>query len=139
MNRSRFDEMLKERSEELRRSKSMDVQDAVAMLMGKTTSDIVAKPTKKYSKKQKAERAMKLATLKARRDGANDESIDPTDRIEEIDPIPEVREITQIDTIDPLPVPDGFPEGTIMNDDETLTLPDGRRVRKIQGADNVQV
>ncbi len=137
MNRSRFDEMLKERSEELRRSKSMDVQDAVAMLMGKTTSDIVAKPTKKYSKKQKAERAMKLATLKARRDGTD--IVDAADRIEEIDPIPEIGEIAQINTIDPLPVPDGFPEGTIMNNDATLTLPDGRMVRKIQRVEDVQV
>ena len=29
-------------------------------------------------------------------------------------------------------VPDGFPEGTILNEDSTLTLPDGRMIRKIE-------
>ena len=131
MSRNRLDEML---NEEIQRTKEpISVQDAIAMLTGKTTSDIVAKPTKRYSKKQKAERAEIIVALKARRNGTTDESIDPTDRIEEIDPIPEIQEIA------PLPVPDGFPKGTIMNNDATLTLPDGRMVRKIQGVEDVQV
>ena len=103
------------------------------MLMGRTTTSSIAKPAKKYTPEQKAERAAKLAALKAKRDGTDNESIDPADRIEEIE------EIAQIDTIDPLPVPNGFPEGTIMNDDATLTLPDGRMVRKIQETEDVQV
>ncbi len=136
MSRSRFDEILNEEIQRLKNPTS--IKDAVAILTGRDNR-IVAKPVKKYSKQQKAERAAKIAALKAKRDGANNESIDPTDRIEEIDPIPEIGEIAQINTIDPLPVPDGFPEGTIMNNDATLTLPDGRMVRKIQRVEDVQV
>ena len=35
-------------------------------------------------------------------------------------------------------IPDGFPEGTILNDDDTLTLPDGRMVQKIAGVKDEQ-
>ncbi len=36
-------------------------------------------------------------------------------------------------------IPDGFPKDTIVNNDGTLTLPDGRMVRKIQETEDVQV
>ena len=36
-------------------------------------------------------------------------------------------------------VPDGFPKGTVLNKDQTLTLPDGRLVRKISEARDEQI
>jgi hypothetical protein len=36
-------------------------------------------------------------------------------------------------------LPDGFPKDTMVNGDGTLTLPDGRMVRKIQGAEDEQI
>ena len=80
------------------------VEDAVAMLTGKDKRSI---PKQKYIRKQKTERSEKIAELKA----------------DHIDQIPEIDHISKI--------PEGFPEGTIMNDDQTLTLPDGRTIRKI--------
>ena len=43
----------------------------------------------------------------------------------------EIEEPEHIPAIDHLPeIPDGFPEDTVLNDDGTLTLPDGRIIRK---------
>ena len=36
-------------------------------------------------------------------------------------------------------IPSGFPAGTVLNDDQTLTLPDGRMVQKIVEAKDEQV
>ena len=114
MKKTLLDEALER---ELKRVKEpISGEDAIAKLTGRDTRMVPEPAPKKYTPKQKAERAEKLAALKAKRDGTDNESIDPTDRIKEINP---------------LPVPDGFPDGTIMNDDQTLTLPDGRTIRKI--------
>ena len=94
---------------EIRGAKTPSVEDAVAMLLGKDKRNI-PKPVKKYTGK---ERLNRIAELKAKRDGAEE-----PEQIPALDHIPEI--------------PDGFPEGTIMNDDGSLTLPDGRTIRKIE-------
>ena len=107
MSKNRLDEIL---SEEIRGAKTPSVQDAVAMLTGKDDKRSIAKPVKKYTEE---ERSNRIAELKAKRDG-----------VEEPEHIPEIDHIPGI--------PDGFPEGTILNDDGTLTLLDGRTIRKIE-------
>ena len=128
MSRSRFDEILSEEIQRLKKPTS--VEDAVAMLMGRDNR-IVAKPVKKYSKQQKAERAEKLAALKAKRDGTD---IVDTAGLDgdgsQADPIVKESE-KELQKEDEEYLLSKFPEGTIMNDDETLTLPDGRMIRKI--------
>ncbi len=113
MSKNRLDEIL---SKEIRGAKTPSVQDAVAMLMGNNKRSI-AKPVKKYTGKEKSDRITKL---KAKRDG-----VEEPEHIPEIDHIPEI--------------PEGFPEGTILNDDQTLTLPDGRMIRKIKEVNHEEV
>ena len=36
-------------------------------------------------------------------------------------------------------IPNGFPKGTVLNKDQTLTLPDGRLVRKISEVKDEQI
>ena len=97
---------------EIRGAKTPSVEDVVAMLTGKDDKRSIAKSTPKYTKE---ERATKIAEMKAKRDGID---AGGSEEPEHIDHIPEI--------------PDGFPEGTILNDDQSLTLPDGRTIRKIE-------
>ena len=103
MSKNLLDEILDGRSAK----RTTSTEDATVMLTGKDTRSI-PKSVPKYTK---AERSNHIAKLKAKRDGI--------EGIEAIDHIPEI--------------PDGFPEGTILNDDQTLSLPDGRIIRKIKG------
>ena len=106
MSKNILDEIL---SEEIRGAKQTpSVKDVVAMLTGKADKRSIAKSTPKYTKE---ERATKIAEMKAKRDG-----VEESEQIPALDHIPEI--------------PDGFPEGTILNDDQSLTLPDGRMIRK---------
>ena len=46
-------------------------------------------------------------------------------------------DVKHIPKISDIPdIPDGFPEGTVLNADNTLTLPDGRTIRKIEELDH---
>ena len=121
----------------------ISVEDATDMLMGKTITGSIPKPAKRSTSKQKEERAAKIAALKAKRDG--------TDIVDDIpvmpgrdgdgsqaDPIVEESE-KELAKEDEEYLLSKFPEGTVLNDDQTLTLPDGRMIRKIQGAGDVQV
>ncbi len=129
MSRNILEEAL---NREIQRSKEpISVEEAVAMLTGRDNR-IVAKPAKKYSKQEKAERAVKLAALKAKRDGTDSVDTAGLDGDgSQADPIVEESE-KELQKEDEEYLLSKFPDGTIMNDDETLTLPDGRMIRKIQ-------
>ncbi len=104
------------------RNRSQSTKDAFAMLTGRDDR-IIAKPAKKRTRKQKAERAAKLEAFKAKRNGEvlGGSQADPSVKESE-------RELAKEDEEYLL---SQFPEGTVLNDDQTLTLPDGRMIRKI--------
>ena len=97
----------------LGKKKTPSVEDAVAMLMGKAKRKI-PRSVPKYTGKKRAKRK------------AVDDVV--PEEVETIDPIPKIDHIPEI--------PDGFPSGTLLNDDGTLTLPDGRMIRKKQEVDH---
>ena len=110
MSKSIFNEML---DREVQRAKQKpSVEDAIARITGKDNR-IVPKSKPKYTEAQKAER---MAKVKAIRDSK---------AIDHIKQIPEIEHIAKIPEI-----PTGFPKGTVLNDDGTLTLPDGRTLRR---------
>jgi hypothetical protein len=90
-------------SEEIKGAKTPSVEEAVAMLTGKDKRSI-PKSKPRDTKDKKAKRDSK--------------------KPDHIAKIPKIDYIAEI--------PDGFPDGTILNDDGTLTLPDGRMIRKKQ-------
>ena len=100
----------------LGKKQTPSVGDAVAMLMGKSKQKI-PRSVPKYTSK-----------IKSRRDAVNDVVPEEVETLEKIEHIPEIDHIPEI--------PDGFPNGTILNDDGTLTLPDGRMIRKKQEVDH---
>lgn len=117
MSKNLLDEMLDGRGAK----QTPSIKDVTAMLTGKEDKRSIPKSVKTQTKEQKAERSERISALKTERDGAEH--------------IPEIDQINEIDQIDQ--IPEGFPEGTIMNDDGSLNLPDGRRIRKIeQGEDH---
>ena len=105
MSKNRLDEILKREIHGAKQTPS--VKDAVAMLMGNDKHSI-PKPAQKSTAKKRAKR----------------NAADGSKEVEQIDQIQEIDHIAEI--------PDGFPKGTILNDDGTLTLPDGRMIRKKQ-------
>ncbi len=114
MSKNRLNEIMAREIQSAKQTPS--AEDLIAMLTGKDKRS-TPKPVPKYTEE---ERSNRIAKLKAKRDG-----------VEEPEPIPEINHIPEI--------PDGFPEGTVLNDDGTLILPDGRMIRKIQGADHEKV
>ena len=107
MSKNRLDEML----DRLDTKQTPSVGDVVALLAGKDKR-IIPKPKKKSTSKKRLKR---IAEIKAKRG---------SEEVETIEEIPKIKHIAKI--------PDGFPAGTILNDDGTLTLPDGRVIRKKQ-------
>ena len=129
MKKTLLDEALER---ELKRVKEpISVEDAIAKLTGRDTR-IVPKPApKKYTPEQKEERAAKLAALKAKRDGTDVVDTSGLDGDgSQADPIVEESE-KELAKEDEEYLLSKFPEGTVLNDDQTLTLPDGRMIRKI--------
>ena len=124
MSKSIFNEML-DREVQRRAKQTPSVEEAVAMLVGRKDKRSIPKSKPKYTEAQRAER---MAKIKAIRDSKKPEAIDTIEDIPEIDHIAKIPEI-----------PTGFPEGTILNDDGTLSLPDGRTIRKKQEADHEEV
>jgi hypothetical protein len=118
MSKNILDEKL---SEEIRGAKTPSAKEAVAMLTGKDKHSI-PKPVKKYTEEERAER---MAKIKAIREAKEPRAVDDVEHIAEIVHISEI--------------PDGFPNGTVLNDDGTLTLPDGRMIRKKQEVDHEEV
>ncbi len=120
-----FREVLKQHTKKQKNQQKKSNSDLAQEMFGMKPDVIIPKQKTKYKPRYTGEeRARKIAELRAKRDGV--------DLNEEIEQIPEIDHIEEINTIDPLPqIPDGFPDGTAMNDDGTLTLPDGRMVRKI--------
>ncbi len=44
-----------------------------------------------------------------------------------------IEHVPEIDHLEHIPeIPNGFPKGTVLNNDGSLSLPDGRRIRKIK-------
>ena len=117
MSKNRLDEMLDREIKSAKQTPS--VEDAVAMLVGRKDKRIVPKSEPKYTEAQRAER---MAKIKAKREAVDVGGSEEVEALEEIKHIPEIDHIAEI--------PDGFPEGTVLNDDGTLTLPDGRTIRK---------
>ena len=106
------------------KSKKPSAEDVVDTLFGrqKKSSSSIAKPGEKRTE---AERSARIAKIKSKRDAVG---IGGSEEVDTIDHIPEIAHLPQI--------PDGFPEGTVLNDDGTLTLPDGRMIRKKQEVDH---
>jgi hypothetical protein len=111
MSKNRLDETLNRLGEK----QIPSVKDAVDLLIGRDKRSI-SKSEPKYTKGRKDKR---IARMKEMRDGVGSEN---TETIEKIQQIPKIDHISEI--------PDGFPDGTVLNDDGTLTLPDGRTIRK---------
>ena len=112
MSKNILDEIL---AREIQRTKTPSVKDAVAMLIGKDERSI-PKPMKKNTAKKKVKRKT-----------VDDVVPEKTGTIEQIPKIDHISEI-----------PDGFPEGTVLNDDATLTLADGRTIQKIPEVSDVE-
>ena len=124
MSKNILDEKL---SEEIKGAKTPSIEEAVAMLTGKDKRSI-PKPVKKYTEEERAER---MAKIKAIREAKEPKAVNAIEGIKQIPSIDHISKIPEI--------PTGFPEGTVLNDDGTLTLPDGRMIRKKQEVDHEKV
>ena len=101
-----------------RREQSPSARELYAILTGKDNKRSISKSVKKYTEEERAERIAKMRAKREGTDAVGSEEIDHLDHTPKIDHINKI--------------PDGFPKDTIMNDDGTLTLPDGRQIRKIE-------
>ena len=111
MSKNRLDKILTREIQSAKQTPS--IEDVTAMFTGKDNNSI-PKPVKKSTVKKRAKRNTGV--------GVGSKEVDTIEQIPEINHIPQI--------------PDGFPEDTVLNDDGTLTLPDGRIIRKKQEVDH---